>query len=283
MSGQLFKFVLLASAALLASSSPALADAFFFTTGSPDGLIATASRPSVGPSLEIETADDFVLSQETILKSGTFTGLLPAGSDLSSIQNVDVELYRVFPLDSTDPPSGHVLTRTNSPSDNVFVSRDAGLGDLSFSTSTLNPSFFAANSVVYGINPIPNTFTGGEGAVGGIETQFAFNFLTPIDLQAGHYFFVPQVQLSSGNFLWLSAPHTPGPIPDLQTWIRNEDLAPDWVRIGTDVTRTGPFNAAFSLSGSTVPEPATWSIMLVGFGAIGFKMRRKRGGNRSLA
>ena len=27
---------------------------------------------------------------------------------------------------------------------------------------------------------------------------------------------------------------------------------------------------------SVVPEPATWAMMLVGFGGIGFQMRRKR-------
>ena len=38
---------------------------------------------------------------------------------------------------------------------------------------------------------------------------------------------------------------------DLQSWIRNDALAPDWLRIGTDITHQGPFNAAFSLSGET--------------------------------
>jgi hypothetical protein len=40
-------------------------------------------------------------------------------------------------------------------------------------------------------------------------------------------------------------------LPDLQSWIRNDALAPDWLRIGTDITGQGPFNAAFSLSGET--------------------------------
>ncbi len=61
------------------------------------------------------------------------------------------------------------------------------------------------------------------------------------------------MELSSGDFLWLSAPKpivAPGApfAPDLQSWIRNDDLAPDWLRIGTDITKQGPFNAAFSLS-----------------------------------
>jgi len=40
-------------------------------------------------------------------------------------------------------------------------------------------------------------------------------------------------------------------VGDLQSWIRNDDLAPDWLRIGTDITGQGPFNASFSLSGET--------------------------------
>jgi hypothetical protein len=82
------------------------------------------------------------------------------------------------------------------------------------------------------------------------------SFNPPIALTAGHYFFRPEVELSTGDFLWLSAPRpilAPGTpfTPDLQTWIRNDALAPDWLRIGTDITGQGPFNAAFSLSGET--------------------------------
>ncbi len=62
--------------------------------------------------------------------------------------------------------------------------------------------------------------------------------------------------LSSGNFLWLSAPKpivAPGTpfTPDLQSWIRNDNLAPDWLRIGSDIIGQGAFNATFSLSGET--------------------------------
>src|SRR5262249_18832454 len=55
---------------------------------------------------------------------------------------------------------------------------------------------------------------------------------------------------------------TPFPtgVTDLQAWIRNSNLAPDWLRIGTDII-DGPtpptFNMAFSLSGETVPEAGT--------------------------
>src|SRR5437763_10912715 len=45
---------------VFACSAPA--QSFFFSTGNPDGLMATASRPGTGGSLEIESADDFLVS-----------------------------------------------------------------------------------------------------------------------------------------------------------------------------------------------------------------------------
>src|SRR5207253_10386381 len=53
---------------------------------------------------------------------------------------------------------------------------------------------------------------------------------------------------------------------DLQSWTRNDNLAPDWLRIGTDITHQGPFNATFSLTG-TVPAPST--LLLLAFGITG--------------
>jgi hypothetical protein len=43
----------------------------------------------------------------------------------------------------------------------------------------------------------------------------------------------------------------------LQAWIRNADLAPDWLRIGTDIIGTGTFNMTFSLAGNSIPEAGT--------------------------
>jgi hypothetical protein len=69
--------------------------------------------------------------------------------------------------------------------------------------------------------------------------------------------------------------------PDLQSWSRNENLDPDWLRIGTDIVGAGPFNAAFTVNGDLepVPEPATLTLLgttIAGLGAAGWRRRRER-------
>jgi hypothetical protein len=262
---------------------PAVADPVFLSTGNPSSLMAAASRPSSAGVFEIESADDFVLANQTTINSATFTGLIPSGSAVGS---VTVEIYRVFPFDSNTARLINVPTRVNSPSDVAFESRSSS--GLSFSTTVLAGSFSSLNSVQPGgIHPNPGATTGGNGPVTGQEVQFGVNFTAPLNLPAGHYFFVPQVELNSGTFEWLSAerPITSGtPFnPDLQGWTRDEFLDPDWLRIGTDIV--GPsggnpaptFNFAFSLTGvDAVPEPSTWAMMLLGFAGVGFAAYRRK-------
>ena len=245
-------------------ATPAWADPFFFSTGTPDGLLGTLSQPAGTDSLETETADDFILTETTTIAEATITGLIPSGTPLASISNVEVEVYHVFPKDSADP-SGHVPSRANSPGDVEIdtATRDGSLGTLDFSASLVDESFSVLNTVADGINQAPANMTNGEGPASGEVVQITITFTPPIVLPADRYFFRPEVQVTGGDFLYLSAPKpivAPGtPLTgDLQAWIRNSDLKPDWLRIGTDIIGGTPvqtFNMAFSLTGETVETP----------------------------
>jgi hypothetical protein len=227
---------------------------FTFSTGAPDGRMATASRPASAGAPEIESADDFILANETNLTQATFTGLVPAHFHASNVLEADVEINRLFPDDSNTTRTPHVPTRVNSPSDVEFTDRDSSKHSLKFSTEVLDTSFTAANSVRNGIFAAPHQTTGGQGPLTGEEVQFDLVFSKPLNLPAGHYFFVPQVRLKSGNFYWLSTPHKQF-AGDLQEWIRDDKLEPDWLRVGTDIvggTTPPTFDAAFSLTGETV-------------------------------
>jgi len=239
--------------AAFATACAAHAESFDFSTGNTDGKMAAAARPA-GGAIEAETADDFPLESQTTITTAVFEGLIPGSASAADITSVSIEIYRIFPLDSTDPPSGRVPTRSNSPADVAFADRDSTAATLNF-TVTLLGGFAASNSVVTGVHPVPTQTTGGEGPVSGNEVVVTATMHPSLVLPAGHYFFVPQVTLTNGTFLWLSAPKpitAPGTpfTGDLQSWIRNADLAPDWLRIGSDIVGSGSFNQAFSLSGT---------------------------------
>jgi hypothetical protein len=262
-------------------AAPAFADPVLFSNGNVDGRMAVASRPATAGKFEIEAADDFVAASRTAYNHLTFTGLLTGGATVADISQIVTEFYRVFPKDSNAGGVPQVPTRVNSPSDVELTDRDSATGGLTFSVAVLANTFTASNSVQPGgIHPTPNPTTGGNGPLTGVEILIDVVLSTAIDLDADHYYFVPQVALDRGNFYWLSsarpivAPGTPFG-PDLQGWTRDAQLAPDWLRIGTDIVggvATPTFNFAFSIDGQTVdgqtvPEPSTLALVLLAVGA----------------
>lgn len=249
----------------------------------PNNLIGMASRPTSSGSFEIETADDFLLGSPFSVTSASFTGMVVAGTGgTPTVSQVVIEIYRVFPNDSDATRTPNVPTRLNSPSDVAFDTRDSALGGLGFSTTTLAASFTALNSIQPGgIHPSPNQNTQGNGPITGQEVQIDVTFLTPFNLGADHYFFVPQVLLSNGGqFYWLSASRpisgagTTPFVTDLQAWTRDANLDPDWLRVGTDIVGGTTFNAAFSLNGTTIPEPSSFLLFAGGL-AVFFFLRRR--------
>jgi hypothetical protein len=155
-----------------------------------------------------------------------------------------------------------------------------------FTSTVLAPTFAVLNSVqAGGIHPSPNQTTQGNGPLIGQEVQLNLTFITPFDLPADHFFFVPQVALSNGGqFYWLSASRpisgsgtTPFPsgVTDLQVWTRDASLDPDWLRAGTDIVGGTTFNAAFSLTGTTaVPEPSSIVLLVIGLSLAGITRHR---------
>jgi len=207
-SQKLFGWLVVLAAILFAGVASAQDNKLIVSTGNPDGQLGALSRrPSPG-KLETETADDFILTETTVISSATVVGLIPLETPLANISNVEVEIYHVFPTDSANSPSGNVPSRMNSPADVEIdtATRNGGPGTLRFATTLLNANFLVLNTVVNGINKKPDNITHGEGQRSGEEVEIAITFTTPIVLPAGHYFFRPEVQVTGGDFLYLSAP-----------------------------------------------------------------------------
>src|SRR5262245_34516846 len=180
--------------------------AFAFSTGVPDGKVATITEPASAHNsdVEFESADDFALTKETVLRHATFTGLLTGGATPADVSNVVVEIYRVFPNDSdvgrtSGPPTfshlPQVPTRVNSPSDVAFESRDSADKDLDFRTHVRAGSF-TPHACACRADEI-RRLAGGSGEVTGVGVELDNTFRNhPLHLRPDHDYAVPHVGLA---------------------------------------------------------------------------------------
>jgi hypothetical protein len=102
--------------------SRAAASSVLYSNLTPTSQIGTGSRPA-GPGVEIESADDFVLTSPANITGVSFIGLVPSLSTVN-LAELGVEIYRIFPLDSNTARTPNVNTRANSPSDVEFTGHD---------------------------------------------------------------------------------------------------------------------------------------------------------------
>ena len=250
-------------------AAPSWADTFVFETGNPTNQLGAVSRRSSPGKAETETADDFPLQEPTVITGAKIFGLIPLGTPVENIRDVEVEVYQIFSDKNSDVgrTSGFPdfktpvsPTRVNSPADVEIdtATRAKTEGTLTISTRVLNASFLVGATVLDGISVGARS----AGQFAGEEVEITITFTNPIVLLPGQYFFRPEVLLSDGgDFRYLSGPRPipggPALSPDRQAWIRNSNIAPDWLRIGTDIIGAGAFNMAFSLNGETVPDVGT--------------------------
>ena len=283
---------LAALAATVLLAAPAAADVFHFSTGTVLNDIGVATRPGVPGKFEIEAGDDFIATSPLAVTHATFTGLLTGTTP--TVNSVTVEIYRVFPALSdvgrtSGPPTFStplVPTRVNSPSDVELDGRTSTDGGLTFSVISKGPGS-AANSIQPGgikslLEGGPRT--GGDGPISGTLVTFDVSFTSPFVLAPDHFFFVPQVDVSGGEFFWLNASRpidaTGTPFaPDLQSWTRDAHLDPDWLRVGTDIIGGSPaptFNQAFTLDATIIPEPSMLALGGVGLAGLAAARRLRR-------
>ena len=263
---------------------------YSFSTGDPDGKIATASRPE---STENSRSSPRMIScsPTTSITSATFTGLVPGGGERPPTSSSRSIAY--FPRLGCRPHQRvaavldvEVPTRVNSPSDVAFLEADSATGGLVLDQGARGDLHRKQLGETGGIYPEPESDTGGNGAVTGEEVRFDRELhrrlappRQPLFLRAsgraGQRQFLLAVGAEADRLA--GTPFPPG-FTDLQSWTRDDSARSRLAahRHGHRGRRPAPtFNAAFSLAGSAVPEPSTWAMMLLGFAGLGFAGYRR--------
>ena len=212
----------------------ALADAFSFTTSTPDGRIGSRStaghgrRPRDRSGRRLHSRGRHAADRRQLLWT--------AASRRVSIRRrvrASRDLPRV-PENSTAPAERcRADTRELAVGRRVRHSRGSGDGSLSYATSIVNPNFTVANSIVNGINPVPLQTTNGEGPVRGQEALIPLrsSFSLPPD-----YYFVVSASPADQRYVPLAVRSGTGALhggfPGLDS---QRQSGSNWLRAGTDI------------------------------------------------
>lgn len=148
--------------------------------------------------------------------------------------------------------------------------------------STVNSVTFALDTSFYAGNPVTIGFFNLAGALPGTNiasytfapAAFAGNFNVPTASERSRSLItvdIPGLKLAAGSY-------------DISFFNANGLSIPGYAKAGGTLYQSGNFfdpagfkpnqSAAFSVSG-TVPEPASWALLIAGFGLVGIGMRRR--------
>lgn len=121
------------------------------------------------------------------------------------------------------------------------------------------------------------------------DLPFQFSTSTPqvvftgLTLTAGTYYVIEASDVGSPGASW-GGPITPvdttAPGVTINPILQAESLA--GYSPASDFVADSDFQLAFSVTGSPVPEPSTWAMMLIGFGALGYAGFPSARGRRSV-
>ena len=129
---------------------------------------------------------------------------------------------------------------------------------------------------------IPNTMTFDTTNVSGTSNTGYFDFMesyASVGIFTVGAATIPNstvslVELLTGSPLVLVG--SAGPSPNTLTWTSGNLTAGATYRFRYTVNMGSPGNISGNAAFYAVPEPATWALMLLGFGGIGLAMRRRR-------
>jgi hypothetical protein len=182
-----------------------------------------------------------IMRGTSIDPSAEFIAFIPRQTG-PSIQGVTISSRTTFTF--TTSTTGETLVG----SDNVVSAADGFLEDLSFGPTDPNVGFIEARLPIGTFPAVPLTISAVD--------QFGRVFSTTFMTQGGSNFFT--VLASDGQV------------------IRSVSFTAPTQAPGSSLSLgSGTYRGITSFA-APVPEPAAWALMLIGFGAVGCSMRRRR-------